>query len=117
MNAQKIRLVIPTGRLNEPVLRLLAESGLDIPRTTKNYRPLAADPRFEVKLLKAANIPTLLELGAHDIGFSGRDWVEGGLARRPRSFFGGWPVFIPFGRNKSQSNSFLASSTPSANPV
>lgn len=81
MTASKIRLVIPTGRLNEPVLRLLAESGLDVPRTTKNYRPVASDPRFEIKLLKAANIPTLLELGAHDIGFSGRDWVEETAAR------------------------------------
>jgi ATP phosphoribosyltransferase len=76
MNAQKIRLVIPTGRLYEPVLRLLADAGLSVARTTKNYRPHAGDPRFEIKLLKAANIPTLLELGAHDIGFSGRDWVQ-----------------------------------------
>jgi ATP phosphoribosyltransferase len=58
------------------VVQLLAEAGLKIPRTTKRYRPVASDPRFEVKLLKAANIPTLLELGAHDVGFSGRDWVR-----------------------------------------
>lgn len=73
---QKIRLVIPTGRLYEPVLQLLAGAGLNVPRTSKDYRPPVDDPRFEIKLLKAANIPTLLELGAHDIGFSGRDWVQ-----------------------------------------
>ena len=76
MNSRKIRLVIPTGRLHAPILELLADAGLTIPRTTKDYRPPASDPRFEVKLLKAANIPTLLEMGAHDIGFSGLDWVE-----------------------------------------
>lgn len=76
MRTSPIRMVIPTGRLNEPILRLLDEAGLHVPRTTKDYRPLASDTRFEIKLLKAANIPTLLELGAHDIGFSGRDWVE-----------------------------------------
>jgi ATP phosphoribosyltransferase len=76
VSENKIRLVIPTGRLHETVLGLLADAGLQVPRTTKDYRPVASDPRFEIKLVKAANIPTLLELGAHDIGFSGRDWVE-----------------------------------------
>ena len=76
MDSKKIRLVIPTGRLHDPVLQLLEDAGLSVPRTAKDYRPVASDPRFEIKLLKAANIPTLLELGAHDIGFSGRDWVE-----------------------------------------
>ena len=76
MDEQKIRLVIPTGRMHDAVLRLLSDSGLEIPRSAKNYRPVANDPRFEIKLMKAANIPTLLELGAHDIGFSGRDWVR-----------------------------------------
>jgi ATP phosphoribosyltransferase len=74
-------MVIPTGRLHEPVLRLLGDAGLVVPRTSKDYRPPASDSRFRIKLLKAANIPTLLELGAHDIGFSGRDWVEESGAR------------------------------------
>jgi ATP phosphoribosyltransferase len=76
MNNGKIRLVIPTGRLYGPIVELLADAGLSVPRTSKDYRPVASDPRFEIKLLKAANIPTLLELGAHDVGFSGRDWVQ-----------------------------------------
>jgi ATP phosphoribosyltransferase len=76
MREEKIRLVVPTGRMYGAVLRLLADAGLGIPETAKSYRPVPADPRFEVKLMKAANIPTLLELGAHDIGFSGRDWLE-----------------------------------------
>ncbi len=76
MQAQPIRLVIPTGRMYEAVRQLLDDAGLGIPKTAKNYRPVASDPRFEIKLLKAANIPTLLELGAHDIGFSGNDWVQ-----------------------------------------
>jgi len=81
MKSAKIRLVIPTGRMYDPVLELLSGAGLIVPRSTKDYRPKAGDPRFEIKLLKAANIPTLLELGAHDIGFSGRDWVEETEAR------------------------------------
>ena len=76
MDEQKIRLVIPTGRMYEAVLRLLSDAGLEIPRAAKSYRPVPNDPRFEIKLMKTANIPTLLEMGAHDIGFSGRDWVR-----------------------------------------
>ena len=76
MSEQPIRIVIPTGRMYDDVRQLLEDAGLRIPKASKNYRPVADDPRFRIKLLKAANIPTLLELGAHDIGFSGTDWVR-----------------------------------------
>ena len=76
MSKRRIRLVVPKGRMYGAVLDLLEQAGLTIPRTEKNYRPRASDPGFEVKLMKAANIPTLVELGKHDIGFSGRDWVR-----------------------------------------
>ena len=76
MADRKIKLAIPTGRMSKEVLNLLQEAGLRIPATGKNYRPPAADSRFEVKMLKAANIPKLVEYGAHDAGFSGLDWIE-----------------------------------------
>jgi ATP phosphoribosyltransferase len=76
MSEQPIRIVIPTGRMYDDVRQLLEDAGLRIPKASKNYRPVADDPRFRIKLLKAANIPTLLELGAHDLGFSGTDWVR-----------------------------------------
>jgi len=72
----KLRLVIPTGRMLDSVLELLADAGLTIRRNGKEYRPAVSDERFEIKLLKAANIPKLVELGAHDIGFSGLDWIS-----------------------------------------
>ena len=55
---EKIRLVIPTGRMYEAVLRLLSDAGLEVPRAAKSYRPVPNDPRFEIKLMKTANIPT-----------------------------------------------------------
>lgn len=72
----KVRLVIPTGRLSTAVLELLEDAGVRIRVSGSDYRPSSSDERFEVKLLKAANIPKLIEFGAHDIGFSGRDWME-----------------------------------------
>lgn len=76
MPERKIRLVLPTGRMNAAVLSLLEDSGLCVRASHKDYRPKADNPDFEIKLLKPANIPTLVELGAHDIGFSGLDWVQ-----------------------------------------
>jgi ATP phosphoribosyltransferase len=76
MERRKIRLVLPTGRMHEAVLELLEAAGLSVARTEKDYRPLASDPRFEIKLMKAANVPALVELGKHDAGVTGLDWVR-----------------------------------------
>jgi len=39
-----------------------------------------AQPGIEAKYLKPQNIPRLIEIGAHDCGFTGHDWVvESGL--------------------------------------
>ena len=76
MSPPKVRFVVPTGRLQDAVLRLLFEAGLAIEAKPHDYRPAVRDPRFEVKLLKAANIPKLVEYGAHDLGLTGLDWVR-----------------------------------------
>lgn len=76
MPSRKIKLVVPTGRMQADVLALLADAGVVIHASGSNYRPAVNNPAFEVKLLKAANIPKLIEYGAHDVGFSGVDWVR-----------------------------------------
>lgn len=73
---QKLRLVIPAGRLFDSVAELLSDAGVKLKSSGKDYRPASSDARLEVKLLKATNIPKLVEYGAHDIGFSGLDWVR-----------------------------------------
>ena len=57
MANSKIRMVLPTGRMHETVLLLLEGAGLRLPSSQRNYRPQASDHAFEVKLLRAANIP------------------------------------------------------------
>ncbi len=39
------------------------------------YRPQVSEPGIEAKYLKPQNIPRLIEIGAHDCGFTGHDWV------------------------------------------
>ncbi len=73
---QKIRLAVPKGRQQDEIVGLLADAGLSISASAKGYRPACSDERFEVKLLKATNIPKLVEYGAHDLGMTGFDWIE-----------------------------------------
>lgn len=71
-----LKLVLPKGRINTKVLKLLSDCGIDLIGDDRNYRPNAYGFDLEVKLLKSQNIPSLVEMGQHDIGFAGIDWIE-----------------------------------------
>jgi len=71
-----LKMVVPKGRMFEKVNELLADSGIILSGSSRSYRPTTNDPNLLVKLLKSANIPALVDLGQHDCGFAGLDWVE-----------------------------------------
>lgn len=71
-----LKLVLPKGRINTKVLKLLSDCGIDLIGDERNYRPKAYGFDLEVKLLKSQNIPSLVEIGQHDIGFAGLDWIK-----------------------------------------
>ena len=70
-----LKLVLPKGRINTKVLKLLSDCGIELIGGERDYRPTAHGFDLEVKLLKSQNIATMVELGQHDIGFSGNDWI------------------------------------------
>lgn len=70
-----LKLVLPKGRINTKVLQLLSDIGITLVGDDRNYRPKAYGFDLEVKLLKSQNIPSLVEMGQHDIGFAGLDWM------------------------------------------
>lgn len=72
---EPINLALPKGRMAEGVLRLMEEAGFKVQADGRNYRPLCADPRFRLKLLKPQDIVRMVELGRHDLAFAGHDWV------------------------------------------
>jgi ATP phosphoribosyltransferase len=77
----KLKLVIPKGRLQEKVVERLNAIGIDLTFSSRSYRPYCSDPEIEIKLLKPQNIPPLLALGRHDAGY---DWVlESGYENSP----------------------------------
>jgi len=72
---KKLKIVIPKGRLNKKIVWLLNEIGLGIVTENRCYIPRVNNPDMEVKMMKPQNIPQLVEVGSHDVGFTGLDWV------------------------------------------
>jgi ATP phosphoribosyltransferase len=70
-----LKMVIPKGRLYAEVIRLLNDAGFAVEEDIEAYRPRVGLRGFEAKVMKPQNIPRLIELGAHDLGFTGFDWV------------------------------------------
>jgi ATP phosphoribosyltransferase len=70
-----IRLGLPKGRMQDNLMRLLAEAGVRIGLETRGYRATLSLPGFEAKVLKPQNIVEMLEAGSRDLGFAGADWV------------------------------------------
>lgn len=72
----KLRLGLPKGRMEQGVLDLLADAGIDVRMGSRSYRPVVGIDGVEAKLLKPQNIVEMLHVGSRDIGFAGADWVS-----------------------------------------
>jgi ATP phosphoribosyltransferase len=73
---EKLKIVIPKGRIYDNVANLLISAGISFKTTGRNYRPLVDNEKIDIKIMKPQNIPKLVEMGARDIGFTGYDWVK-----------------------------------------
>jgi len=71
----KIKMVIPKGRMLAGVVGLINDSGTALETNSRHYVPSIADEEIEVKMMKPQNIAQLVERGSYDIGFTGLDWV------------------------------------------
>jgi ATP phosphoribosyltransferase len=72
----KLKLLLPKGRIYDNVSALFAEAGINIYLPERAYRPTVNQDDLEAKVMKPQNIGKLLELGAHDVGFTGIDWIR-----------------------------------------
>jgi ATP phosphoribosyltransferase len=73
---EKLRVLIPKGRIFDNVTRLFADAGFPITLTDRTYRPRVAADWLDMKIMKPQNVGELLELGSHDAGFTGIDWIK-----------------------------------------
>ena len=82
--SDKLKMVIPKGRLQEKVVDLLERIGIGLTFSTRSYRPVCSDSDIEIKILKPQNVSSMVALDRHDCGFTGYDWVEEqGLENNP----------------------------------
>jgi len=70
-----LRLALPKGRMQEGLSRLLADAGVRLQNSSRNYRPTVSLDGVEAKLLKPQSIIEMLASGSRDVGFAGADWV------------------------------------------
>ncbi|MDR1390137.1 MAG: ATP phosphoribosyltransferase [Treponema sp.] len=71
---EKLRILIPKGRIYNNVALLFEEAGFPLVLADRTYRPRVSD-WLDVKIMKPQNVGELLELGSHDAGFTGIDWI------------------------------------------
>jgi ATP phosphoribosyltransferase len=72
---EKLRVLIPKGRIFDNISRLFADAGFPLFMPDRTYRPRVAADWFDTKIMKPQNVGELLELGSHDAGFTGIDWI------------------------------------------
>jgi len=73
---EKLRILIPKGRIFDNVSRLFSEAGFPISLSDRTYRPALGADWLDAKIMKPQNVGELLELGSHDAGFTGIDWIR-----------------------------------------
>lgn len=73
---EPLRLGLPKGRMQQAVLDLLADAGIQVRTNGRTYRPEISHPDLSAKLLKPQNIVEMLHAGSRDIGFAGADWQQ-----------------------------------------
>ncbi|MDR0550811.1 MAG: ATP phosphoribosyltransferase [Spirochaetaceae bacterium] len=71
-----LRILIPKGRIYDNVAQLFNDAGFQISLSDRAYRPSVSVDWLNVKIMKPQNVGDLLELGSHDAGFTGADWIE-----------------------------------------
>lgn len=77
----KLKLVLPKGSLQEATLTLFAHAGFEIVSNSRSYYLSIDDAEIEAVLLRAQEIPRYVEMGAFDLGISGKDWITENRAK------------------------------------
>ncbi|GMO33647.1 MAG: hypothetical protein Ta2F_09570 [Termitinemataceae bacterium] len=71
----QLQILIPKGRTYENIQKLFADAGFNFKLPDRTYRPLMGVDWLVAKIMKPQNVGQLLELGSHDCGFTGMDWI------------------------------------------
>ena len=75
MAANKLKLGIPKGSLQDATLALFGRAGWNIYANGRSYFPSIDDAEIECMLVRAQEMARYVEHGALDAGLTGNDWV------------------------------------------
>ena len=73
--ANKLKLGIPKGSLQDSTIKLFAKSGWKINLHHRNYFPEINDPEIACSLCRAQEMPVYVQDGTLDVGLTGKDWI------------------------------------------
>ena len=73
--ANKLRLGIPKGSLQDATIALFKRAGWNIYADGRSYFPSIDDPEIECMLIRAQEMARYVDHGALDAGLTGIDWV------------------------------------------
>jgi ATP phosphoribosyltransferase len=74
-DANKLRLAVPKGSLQEATIAMFRKAGWHITVHDRSYYPVIDDPEIEPMLLRAQEIPGYVAAGAFDAGLTGKDCI------------------------------------------
>jgi ATP phosphoribosyltransferase len=72
----KLKLGIPQGRLQAPVIDLFRHAGFEVRANNGSYYPSVDDPDLECVLIRSEEIPCYTAEGIVDAGITGDDWIQ-----------------------------------------
>lgn len=75
MSAQKLKLGIPKGSLENATVELFRRAGFNIVTSSRSYFPSIDDPEIECMLIRAQEMARYVDDGILDAGLTGLDWV------------------------------------------
>jgi ATP phosphoribosyltransferase len=73
--ANKLKLGIPKGSLEEATIQIFARAGFNIYASTRSYFPAIDDPDIECMLIRAQEMARYVADGVLDAGLTGQDWI------------------------------------------
>ncbi len=75
MSAQKLKLGIPKGSLQDATIKLFDKSGWKIKPHHRNYFPEIDDDEIVCSMCRAQEMARYVESGVLDCGLTGKDWI------------------------------------------
>jgi ATP phosphoribosyltransferase len=73
--ANKLKLGIPKGSLQDATIHLFARAGFNIYASTRSYFPAIDDPEIDCMLIRAQEMARYVADGVLDAGLTGQDWI------------------------------------------